>query len=301
MYLRFCDRLNFNPTPASEDQLILFVTELAQSRAISTIRCYLAAVRHLHVIRGLPSPTEKKLKLDLVLRGIQRRRPTRRDTRLPITPLILRIARRELERSPEQDSKMMWAAMCIGFFGFMRTGEFTVTNTSETERILGIADVSVDSRENPRLVSLHLRYSKTDQFGEGVRISLARNDTELCPVAAVLAYIAVRPPIPGPLLVTTKRTALTRRVFVQRLQEILAAAGMNPAPYKGHSFRIGAATTAAAAGIPDSTIQMLGRWSSNAFQAYIRTPPTELAAIAARLSGGVSGPEGRQAEDRSAS
>lgn len=30
----------------------------------------------------------------------------------------------------------------------------------------------------------------------------------------------------------------------------------------GHSFRIGVATTARACGLNDSTIQMLGRWSS---------------------------------------
>lgn len=36
-----------------------------------------------------------------------------------------------------------------------------------------------------------------------------------------------------------------------------------------HSFRIGAATSAAKAGIEDSTIHMLGRWSSSAFLVYI--------------------------------
>ncbi len=35
--------------------------------------------------------------------------------------------------------------------------------------------------------------------------------------------------------------------------------------YSGHSFRIGAATMAAHAGIEDSIIQVLGRWNSHAF------------------------------------
>ena len=39
-----------------------------------------------------------------------------------------------------------------------------------------------------------------------------------------------------------------------------------------HSFRIGGASAAATAGIPDSTIQVMGRWASNAYRVYLRTP-----------------------------
>ena len=39
-----------------------------------------------------------------------------------------------------------------------------------------------------------------------------------------------------------------------------------------HSFRIGAATWAAAKGFTDTQIRQLGRWKSNAFLNYIRTP-----------------------------
>lgn len=283
-YQQFCARLSLNPTPATEDQLILFATELAQSKVISTVRCYLAAVRHLHVVKGLPNPLERKLRLDLVLKGIKRCKPGRKDLRLPVTPLILRKMREELAKVPDHDNKMMWAAMCMAFFGFMRSGEFTVSPQGDTSRVLALADVSVDNREDPRMVNLRLRHSKTDQFGEGVTISLARNDSDLCPVAAVLAYIAVRASTPGPLLMLENGTFLSKRAFGLKFQAALIAAGIDFTHYKGHSFRIGAATTAAAAGIPDSTIQMLGRWSSNAFQVYIRTPSAELARIATSLS-----------------
>lgn len=57
------------------------------------------------------------------------------------------------------------------------------------------------------------------------------------------------------------------------LRRALAAIGYPQEDYAGHSFRIGAATTAAAAaGLEDSTIQLLGRWNSAAFLSYIRTP-----------------------------
>ena len=42
--------------------------------------------------------------------------------------------------------------------------------------------------------------------------------------------------------------------------------------YTLHSFKIGAATTAAALGFPPNLIQALGRWSSEAYKAYIKRP-----------------------------
>ena len=39
---------------------------------------------------------------------------------------------------------------------------------------------------------IHLRKSKTDQVSRGVDIYLGRTDEDLCPVAALLAYLALR-------------------------------------------------------------------------------------------------------------
>ena len=46
--------------------------------------------------------------------------------------------------------------------------------------------------------------------------------------------------------------------FVQELRVALSAGGIDASAYAGHSFRIGAATTAAACGLPESLIKMLG-------------------------------------------
>ena len=46
----------------------------------------------------------------------------------------------------------------------------------------------------------------------------------------------------------------------------------DPGGYSGHSFRAGAATTAAKAGVEDSVIKALGRWESSAYLIYMRLP-----------------------------
>ena len=67
------------------------------------------------------------------------------------------------------------------------------------------------------------------------------------------------------------------------VRQALRQAGISPAGYSGHSFRIGAATAAVQAGLEDSVVKMLGRWESSAYQRYIRTPRETLAALSSRL------------------
>ena len=49
--------------------------------------------------------------------------------------------------------------------------------------------------------------------------------------------------------------------------------------YNTHSFCIGAATSASLLNVSDAHIQLLGDWQSNAFQHYIKPPPSELARL----------------------
>ena len=80
----------------------------------------------------------------------------------------------------------------------------------------------------------------------------------------------------GPLFVLADNRPLTRTSFVTMLRVVLGKLGLDSTLYAGHSFRIGAATTAAAAGLPDWLIQALGRWSSACYLRYIRVPLTSL-------------------------
>ena len=101
---------------------------------------------------------------------------------------------------------------------------------------------------------------------------VGRTGDALCPVSALAQYISMRGCQPGAFFLDTSRKVLTKQRFVERIRELLTTIGLPQHNFAGHIFRIGAATTAAAAGIEDSTIQTLGRWHSAAFLQYIRTP-----------------------------
>ena len=79
-YKSFCQRLSLEVTPALEEELLLFVTELTQSRAVSTIRCYLAVVRHFHKYYRYQLCQSPGREATPAIKGIQRIKPTTWDT-----------------------------------------------------------------------------------------------------------------------------------------------------------------------------------------------------------------------------
>ena len=134
---------------------------------------------------------------------------------------------------------------------------------------LSITDLAIEA---PTAVSLRIKASKTDPFRAGITIHLGRTDRDLCPVAALLGYVEVQGLQPGPLFVWQNGQRLTRQGLVNQLRAALSSVGVDPVPYSGHSFRIGAATSVAAAGVEDAVIKILGRCSSSAYLAYMRIP-----------------------------
>ncbi len=64
---------------------------------------------------------------------------------------------------------------------------------------------------------------------------------------------------PGPLFLFADESPLSLTRLVKAVCISLSSRGFAVHGFNGHSFRIGAATTAAARGVPDSLIQTLGR------------------------------------------
>lgn len=234
----------------------------------------------------MPPPQDQWQRLHYTIRGIKRLQAgSPRRARLPITANILVQLGRVWSSGSVLESyeaRLMWAACCIGFFGFLRAGEFTSAGGSSP--VLCLSDVAVDSHVAPSVLRLFLRRTKTDPFGRGVEVFMGKTGAPLCPISALLKFLEVRGNQEGPLFVLQDGSPLSRDYLVRRMRQALSLAGIEQGSYSGHSFRIGAATSAAAAGVPSHLIKALGRWSSEAYMVYIRTPQTTLAAVSAALA-----------------
>ena len=101
----------------------------------------------------------------------------------------------------------------------------------------------------------------------------------------MLSYMVERGDREGPFFLFGDNRPLTRDCVVNSVKKSLTAAGLDCRLYSGHSFRIGAATTAARHGLQDSLIKTLGRWESAAYSLYIRTPREVLCGVAGTLAG----------------
>ena len=159
-YTNFCKATKLRILPASEPTLILFVTHLATGNiSQATIKVYLSAVRHIHVLWGLHNSFNQQLtpRLQIILKGIKKHQaishPPR--VRLPITIHILKqIIGILSHKKPSYSEVMLWATCRLAFFGFLRISEFTIPSVTSYDPTchLSMKDVAVDNRDNHRLL-----------------------------------------------------------------------------------------------------------------------------------------------------
>ena len=165
-----------------------------------------------------------------------------------------------------EDKLMLWAAITMAYFGFLRVSEYTSTHKTKFDPLSTLLLENV-TLEND-IITIFIKASKTDPFRHGMTIRLAANNTILCPVHSLRKYLATHPTSQHthPLFTFQNGKYLTRK----DINQLLFDTTDGQANTTSHSLRIGAATTAAAMGCPKWLIMSLGRWSSDCFRRYIR-------------------------------
>jgi len=300
-FTTFCEHSDYRHynggcLPAKASWLIEWLCSLAGTIKVKTMKLYLTGIKSYQLDLGIDCKAFADPRLERIIQGIKRdhNEPERR-TRTRLTrPYLLRVL---ASLSPDHyDDIVIRAAFTLAFAGFLRVGEFTY---KEADWEMGPSfqkwlptKSSIRISQDGQYMDFTLPSSKTDPFRKGIKLTIAASNDRGCPVLAMQQFYSVDTHRPhyAPLFCIgrNKRNAFTREYVVQRLQQLARGAGLEREGWNGHSFRRGAATWAAEAGIAETEIQTLGRWRSDAYKAYIEYSRDERIALSKRFQGSLS-------------
>ena len=270
-FQKFCCLYGFQPCPPQEQNLELFVTHLARAGLVyNSIKVYLYGIQFCALQKGFVIKICNMRRLYYVCRGIRRTESPSRKTRNPITTKHLKTMIKFIDSSLFSPyDKALWKSLILtAFFGLLRVSEFTTANPRTYDPLteLCLSDIRL---VGPKLV-VRIKASKTDPFRVGADVTLWETGCPLCPVNAFRLFCSLRGKFPqGPLYTQASGEFVTRKRVAALLDISLRDVNINT-----HSFRIGGASAAAAAGVPDSVIQAMGRWRSDCYKRYIRMDDT---------------------------
>ncbi|XP_062604850.1 uncharacterized protein LOC134266650 [Saccostrea cucullata] len=269
---------NVSLLPPTTEHLAHFIAFCFQSNiAASTLKTYISALSYNFKIQGFEDPSQQFV-IRKMLQGYQKLKTVGSDTRLPITTSILKQLVTSLDKLGISAylCSMLKAMYLLAFHAFLRVGEITVSSSTNVKNVLNLVNVKLVSDKLNSSESLEITMDNfKHSAGKHIpTLILQRNESEeqFCPVQAIQLFLKVRGQSPGPLFAYPNGDGLLRQHFTNYLQMSLKWAGLNTSHYKGHSFRIGAATCAAAMRISEEKIKRMGRWHSDAFKKYIRIP-----------------------------
>ncbi len=311
-FTAWCDAAGTNPMAATPDDLASFVVQLASrppspaattaERAplsVATIRVYLAAIGREYRERNRPSPVDDS-RVAAVLRGLGRRRE-RRERRVKALreEELARILACCDEQATSGSRGLITvrdaALLAAGFAGALRRSELCALLVEDVEFLddplslqacgpggqgpapHGRAATAADGASGGAAgMFLHIRRSKTDQFGRGQRVAVPEGRL-LRPVSRLRRWLALSGIDRGPLFQTMRRGGhvqgrpLHPTDVARLVKRYAAATGLDPAHYAGHSLRAGFVTSAAAHGARLDKIMEVTRHASPAtVMRYIR-------------------------------
>jgi integrase len=261
-FAAFCALHGLDAFPATPQTIALYMTHLAASMRVSTMRQRLAAISVQHRRAGFDSPCSHRIVRE-VMNGVARTKgtaPTRKAalTLEPLRALLLAVKGDDVAAMRDR------AILLLGFGGALRRSELAALRVE-------------DLRFSSKGLLVRIVRSKTDQFGESQEVAVPfLKSASLCPVKAVRAYLEASGLTSGPLFrsLSFKRTITDHAIAgvdVANLIKRLARRAGVEGDFSGHSLRAGFATAAASARISlDSIARTTRHKSLSVLMSYIR-------------------------------
>jgi integrase len=247
--------------PATPALIASYIAAYAGVLAVATITRRVATLSKAHQAMGEQNPCQAAL-VKATLRGLRRKQGTAQKQAKPLLKEELFAILDPIGDSLKDVRDR--ALLLLGFAGGFRRSELVGLDVADIETV----------RQG---IIITLRHSKTDQDGSGRKIGIPHGRTQHCPVAAVAAYLARSNIARGPVFRPVTRyghrqpVRLSGDAVSEVIRDRLAAVGIDPEGYSGHSLRAGFATSAAQAGVSTNKIRaQTGHASDAMLSRYVR-------------------------------
>jgi len=271
--------------PIQEVTVLGFVHWLAYKRNLKagTISGYLAGIRNLHIMKGLPEPEMRSELVKLVLEGrknieaIQKLAGTKRE-RQPVTTDILRLLKARLNSwtGNRVDKLTAWLVCSLLFHAACRGGELLCKREDFFDPAVELLRQDMLLKQNSATdggmtIQLKLKQPKEAKDRRATVVDIFETKTDICPVRAFRKWQTetATDKQDAPAFVWQNGKPVTTRAMNALIKNLL-----DPVlPEHGisvHSFRTGAASLMGQLGYSDNEIKSIGRWSSRAFECYIK-------------------------------
>ena len=274
-YLTFCKMhgLPVEPTPQTLSYYTTFQSFHINPKSVDS---YLSGV--CNQLEAFFPDVRKNRTSTLVTRtlaGAKRYRGSPTTRKSPLTVANLVTVSTNLASSTDHDDLLFNAQLNTGFTGLLRLGEITWPNKISLRDYKKVTmRFSLDL--TPTQYSFWLPTHKADTVFEGNKIVVCKISGAPDPLPIMVQYIKSRDArfsFHPQLWLKADGTIPLRSWFMNRLSRYFG-------PHiAGQSMRAGGATAMAEAGAVPQLIKGAGRWSSTAFERYIRKNPVVLHAL----------------------
>jgi len=189
--------------------------------------------------------------------------------------------------------------MVLAYFFCLRASEYAST-PGKTQHYIRCQDVSfTDDRgrlarsfKEAKAVHLFFRSSKGDRAKRGCSRNLHRSGhATCCPVLAAWSlreigqHMGLGPSEPFCSYPDARgsRRQISVAIISKAVKRAASAHGLPTNKFSSHSLRSGGATEMFLGGCSDTTVQLFGRWDSDAYKAYVRIDRFRNMHIASRM------------------
>jgi len=252
-----------------------------------SILSYLAAIKDKHEQLGFLEWGNVRYDATIgrMLRSIKRNflhQGTRRAR--PISSEHLKTLKGRLNlRKPRH--ALFWAVAVVAFHAMARLGELLPATNSRIEFSIRLKHLTLEKGPKRPYALIMLPTTKVHDPNVETSLAIWADKSEICPWEALRTFLKFRlqkhyGTESDALWCIENGHAIIKTWFLEALATYLPEFS-----FTGHSFRSGGATYWASLGLPKWIIQRLGRWSSDAFEGYIRTNASILVGFAQALTG----------------